>query len=64
MKRRPRKERRFLNSEESEAMGFVELQANADDTGWPYPDDDDEDTTERYRTPDGIRGDGYRKENS
>ena len=29
-------------------MGYVELQANANEDGWPYPDDDDEETTEHY----------------
>lgn len=47
-KRKPKDERRFLNSEESEAMGFADLQANADEDGWAYPDDDDDETTEKH----------------
>jgi hypothetical protein len=47
-KRKPKDERRFLNSEESSAMGFTEMQDAADEDGWPYPDDDDDETTERF----------------
>lgn len=48
--RKSRHRRRHWNAEESEAMGFVDLQENADEDGWPYPDDDDEETTENYMT--------------
>jgi hypothetical protein len=46
--RKPKHKRRHLNSEEMEAMGFADLQHNADEDGWPYPDDDDPETTECY----------------
>lgn len=51
-KRRDRSQRRNLNSQESHDLGYYDLQAQADEDGWPYPDDDDEETTEDF-----IRGD-------
>ena len=51
-KRRDRSERRNLNSQESHDLGYTDLQSQADEDGWPYPDDDDEETTEDF-----IRGD-------
>lgn len=59
-KRKPKDERRFLNSEEAEAMGFTEMQAASDEDGWPYPDDDDDETTENYLRK--GRSDGRRHE--
>lgn len=40
--RRPREERRNLNAQEAESMGFVEMQELNDDEGWPYDDSDEE----------------------
>lgn len=40
--------RRNLNAQEVYAFGFVDLKTNSDEDGWPYPDDDDAETTERY----------------
>lgn len=47
-KRKDKTERRNLNTEEMEAMGFTDFSANNNEDGWPYPDDDDDETTERY----------------
>lgn len=47
-KRQDREKRRNLNSQEMHDMGYVDLQSNADEDGWAYPDDDDEETTENY----------------
>ncbi len=44
--RRGRESRRNLNAQEMHDMGYADLKANADEDGWPYPDDDDEETTE------------------
>lgn len=44
--RRDRDKRRNLNAQEMHDMGFAELRENADEDGWPYPDDDDPETTE------------------
>jgi hypothetical protein len=41
-----RDQRRNLNSDERYAFGFTDMQYFADEDGWPYPDDDDEETTE------------------
>ena len=57
--RRHKTERRNLNPEEMEAMGFADLKANDDEDGWPYPDDDDEETTEDYSTHPGMRRGRY-----
>lgn len=49
-KRRDRSERRNLNSQESHDLGYYDLQSQADEDGWPYPDDDEETTENRmYR---------------
>ncbi len=62
-RRTPRQQRRNLNSEEMYALGFVEMQARADNDGWPYADDDDFETTENWTDRHGnhhssSRGDG------
>lgn len=54
-KRKDKSERRNLNSEEMSNMGFVEMQEAADEDGWPYPDDDGEETTESFISYDGKR---------
>ena len=54
-KRKPKDERRFLNSEESSAMGFTDMQEAADEDGWAYPDDDGGETTESFVSYDGKR---------
>lgn len=46
--RKDRRKRRNLNSQEMHDLGFADLQANADEDGWAYPDDDDEETTEDF----------------
>ena len=38
--RRPREERRNLNTEEMESMSYVDFVHNADEEGWPFPDSD------------------------
>jgi hypothetical protein len=43
-----RRKRRNRNSEEMSAMGFTDMVYWADEDGWPYPDDDDLETTENY----------------
>jgi hypothetical protein len=45
-KMRDRNQRRNLNANEMYALGFVELAIDNDDDGWPYRDDDDDETTE------------------
>jgi len=40
--------RRNRSVQEMSAMGFTDMQTCADEDGWPYPDDDDEITTEHY----------------
>lgn len=55
MPRKPREHRRSLNSDESESLGFADMWAAADEEGWPYPDDDDEDTTESHFCRNGDR---------
>jgi hypothetical protein len=42
--------RRALSSSEMYAMGFAELAEHDDEDGWPYPDDDEPETTESYIT--------------
>lgn len=46
--RKDREDRRNLNAQEMHDLGFADLQAAADEDGWPYPDDDDDETTECY----------------
>ena len=46
--RKSRDKRRNLNTDEMHDMGFVELQEHATEDGWAYPDDDDDETTERH----------------
>ena len=46
-----REQRRNLNSDEMYSLGFADLQFNSDEDGWPYPDDDDEETTENRAVP-------------
>lgn len=57
MVRRDKTERRNLNSEEMEAMGFTEMAIDRDDEGWPYPDNDDSDDTEKWWQRNGARDD-------
>lgn len=45
---------RNLSSIEMYAMGFCDMQTLADEEGWAYPDDDDEETTEQYCQHDGL----------
>lgn len=60
--RKDRKTRRNLNAQEMHDMGYADLRANADEDGWPYPDDDDVETTERYMGKNGkVRDNGRRK---
>lgn len=40
--------RKNLNSQEMHDLGFTDLKTRSDEDGWPYPDDDDPETTECY----------------
>lgn len=46
--RKDRSERRGLNTDEVEGMGYVQMNEAADEEGWPYPDEDDPETTEYH----------------
>jgi len=53
--RKDRDKRRNLNSQEMHDLGYADLRTNSDEDGWPYPDDDDAETTEDYMTRDKKR---------
>lgn len=59
--RKDRNKRRNLNSQEMHDLGYADLRTNADEDGWPYPDDDDPETTEDYMRQDKRRNDRRRK---
>ncbi len=52
--------RRNLSVAKASAMALTDLNENFNREGWPYPDCDDDETTERFTTPFGIRDSGRR----
>jgi len=55
MHRRSREDRRNLNIDEMESMGFVDMWELSEREGWCYDDCDDMETTECYRYKSGDR---------
>jgi len=54
-RRKDRDKRRNFNSQEMHDLGYADLQARANEDGWPYADDDGSESTEDYMTADKKR---------